>query len=140
MTGGDDVRLRGRHPEFSRMSRGGRSKGSVGIGAPSVEKLVAVIEEYCSVDELRDVPPSIGIEKGRQMPLGRYMRRKMREALGLDAGAPEDVLREAWEEQVRPLLEMAKENSIGLKAAFAIANAGYEASLKHKAQRFKGRL
>lgn len=134
MTGVDDARLAGRHPEFSRQSR------RPGVGAFAVAQMVQLVNQYCDPHELHDVPNHILVAAGKQQPLGRYMRNKLRLALGLPEGAPEDVLREAWEEQVLPMWKVAKEMGVSLSQAFAITNEGYEASLKYKANRFKGKI
>lgn len=134
MTGVDDARLRGRHPEFSRPSR------RPGIGFLAVAEMARLVDQYCDPAELVDVPNHILVAAGRQQPLGRYMRNKMRLALGLPEGAPDAVLRQAWEEQVLPMWKVAKEMGVSLSQAFAQANEGYEASLRYKANRFKGKL
>lgn len=134
MTGVDDVRLRGRHPEFSRQSR------RPGVGFLAVAQMARMVEQYCKPSELVDVPNHLLVAAGKQQPLGRYLRNKMRLALGLSEGAPDEVLRQAWEEQVLPMWKIAKENGVSLSQAFAQANEGYEASLRFKANRFKGKI
>lgn len=134
MTGVDDARLFGRHPEFSRQSR------RPGVGALALPKMVRLVTSFLDPSELIDVPTALGAEGGKKLPLGRYMRNKLRLGLGLPEGCPEDVLRQAWEEQVLPMWKIAKEDGVSLSQAFAKANAGYEASLKWKADRFKGKL
>lgn len=134
MTGVDDARLRGRHPEFSRQSR------RPGVGFLAVAEMARLVSSYVSADDLVDVPQSMLVAKGRQAPLGRYIRNKLRLALGLPEGAPDEVLREAWKEQVLPLLLASRKDGVSLAQAFAAANEGYEASLKWRADRFKGKL
>lgn len=80
MTKVDAEGLNGRHPEFARMSL--RPEG---IGAPAVRSLVkGLLNE--STGELHlasgDVPSVVRREKSK-WPLGRYLRAKMREALGM---------------------------------------------------------
>lgn len=71
-----------RHPEFARMST------KPGIGAGAVEK---IFKSMISPDgviyglEDGDVPKSLKIG-GKNMPLGRYMRRKLREIFKLSDG------------------------------------------------------
>lgn len=127
MTRKEDVRLDGRHPEFSRQSR------RPGVGFPGVAPLARSILQYVEASDLVDVPTAVKQGKGH-LPLGRYMRNKLRMALGLPEGAPDEVLHQAWVEQVLPMLQMAaKDNeNPSLRAAFAAANAGYEASLRAK--------
>lgn len=70
----------GRHPEFSRMSR------RPGIGALILPDLVDSLTSDTGADlilEHGDVP--IALNHGRRsLPLGRYLRRKLREQIGLD--------------------------------------------------------
>lgn len=84
MTRKTDVRLDGRSPEFARMSL------KPGIGADAVTAFGKVIREgvdintgecYGYVDG--DVPTNF-IYSGRRYPLGRYLRRKLREYLGME--------------------------------------------------------
>lgn len=82
LTDPDDRRLKGRHPEFSRMSRNGIG----GIGAGAMQAVAASLNDKHGAElvcELGDVPQSL--KHGRQfMPLGRYLRRKLREEMGFD--------------------------------------------------------
>lgn len=136
MTAKEDARLRGRHPEFSRQSR------RPGVGASGVAGMARVIEEFLNPEELIDVPQVL--EQGHKpLVLGRYLRSKLRLALGLDEGTPDEVLRQAWYEQVLPLLQMAKasKSSPSLREAFRSQNQAYADSLALKMQIFeKGKL
>ncbi|AZL82985.1 replication initiator protein [Apis mellifera associated microvirus 53] len=79
MTKSDDPRLGGRYPEFSRMSL------KPGIGAGAIEELTAFFKSDQGkrlLDETGDVPLAL-MHGGRSLPLGRYLRRKLREALSL---------------------------------------------------------
>lgn len=136
MTSKEDARLLGRHPEFSRQSR------MPGVGFPAVAKMASTIRQFVEPVELIDVPQTVNQGKSK-LALGRYMRNKLRIALGLPEGAPDEVLRQAWAEQVLPVLEMAKKNNEipSLRAAFAAQNAGYEAQLRAKMDlKGKGKL
>ena len=76
--------LHGRFPEYSRMSR------RPGIGFSSVEKLVTFHQTKAGVDYLvthRDVIGQIR-QNGQIKPLGRYIVRKTREALGVPHSDP----------------------------------------------------
>lgn len=65
--------LNGRHPEFARMSR------KPGIGAPAMKEIADRIEEYGDlILEDGDVPLSLR-HGSKKMPLGRYLRQKLRE-------------------------------------------------------------
>lgn len=76
MTSKDDPRLEGRHPEFGRMSL------KPGIGADAMFEVASVLLQY-GLDEAADVP--LALAHGRkELPLGRYLRRRLREAIGRD--------------------------------------------------------
>lgn len=80
MTSADDERLCGLHPEFARMSL------RPGIGSPAISSLAEAISNKHGWDEITrtgDVP-SVLRHSGRDLPLGRYMRTKLREAIGFE--------------------------------------------------------
>lgn len=128
MTSKEDARLLGRHPEFSRQSR------RPGIGALAIPDMVSLILRYVAPDQLVDVPATAKQGKNISLPLGRFMRRKLREGLGLPPETPAHVLRQAWLEQMLPLHEMAKKDPAApsLRAQMAKQNAPYEAHLRFK--------
>jgi hypothetical protein len=75
--------LKGRHPEFTRMSRGG--KNGVGIGGDSVGYIVEALKStHGSVifDQTGDVPDTIMVGD-KKYPIGRYLKNKVREKYGL---------------------------------------------------------
>lgn len=82
MTGKSDPRLLGRHPEFARMSN------RPGIGAPAMEVLrdalftPAGIAEF---DRVGDVPHQLRMGV-RSIPLGRYLRSRLRAEIGMPVG------------------------------------------------------
>lgn len=78
-----DERLGGRAPEFARMSL------RPGIGAGAM-KFVAksVVDEDGVIRYVDDVPKVVRMF-GRKLPLGRYLRRQIRVALGRSAETPE---------------------------------------------------
>lgn len=81
----DDPRLRGRWPEFARMSL------KPGIGYSAMFDLADVLMRYNIKDEFGDVPR--GIRHGSYVkPLGRYLRRSLRSMVGEDVKAPVDVV------------------------------------------------
>lgn len=81
MTRTDDPRLGNRHPEFSRQSN------RPGIGHGVLEKIAAVITRYNLLTPEGDVP--VTLRHGTShMPLGRYLRKKLREHMGLDPRTP----------------------------------------------------
>lgn len=85
MTSKSDARLLGRHPEFARMSN------RPGIGANAVDMLSEamvdpVTGEIFGLDDNWDVPVSLR-QGGSLLPLGRYLRNKLRIKMGI----PDDV-------------------------------------------------
>lgn len=81
MTGKDDVRLNGRYPEFARMSL------RPGIGAGAIPEIAsAVLSEVGGreVDRTGDVPDMLRHGRG-SYPLGRYLRRLLREQTDIQA-------------------------------------------------------
>lgn len=136
MTSKEDARLLGRHPEFPRQSR------RPGVGAVGVPAMAKLIEQFLNPEELVDVP-MVAMIGDKPLPLGRYMRNKLRLALGLPEGAPDEVLRQAWSEQVLPLLKMAQtdEEAPTLRAQFFKANKTYADTLDFRRRNFeKGKL
>lgn len=105
MTQGKDKRLNGKYPEFSRMSL------RPGIGAPAVPDIARVLDTpfgMGSIDASGDVP--VSLQYGRSnVPLGRYLRVKLREALGYAKETPREVLK-AYEERMHKLLQDALKN------------------------------
>lgn len=79
MTDKDDDRLAGRYPEFARMSL------RPGIGALSIGQVASALQNREGWRELfihGDVP-SVLSHNGRTLPLGRYLRQKLREELDI---------------------------------------------------------
>lgn len=92
LTKKDDPRLEGRQPEFCRMSL------KPGIGADAMWDVASQVLAYFSDDA--DVPQSL--QHGRRnMPLGRYLRNKLRERSGRDVGSrAEDQISQSEEVRV----------------------------------------
>lgn len=82
MTSKDDVRLNGLYPEYATMSL------RPGIGALSVAQIAAALSSthgQFAFTQDGDVPDSL-LHGRKSMPLGRYIRRKLREALDIQPG------------------------------------------------------
>nr|QJB21676.1 MAG: replication initiator protein [Microvirus sp.] len=75
MTSPTDYRLQGRHPEFTRMSR------KPGIGKAAVADIVNTLDCEAGAELLRDDVPSALTISGRPLPLGDYMRSKIKDAV-----------------------------------------------------------
>lgn len=144
MTKKEDARLLGRHPEFSRQSNGGgKSKFKGGIGAPGLDAMAKIIRQYTDPKNLIDVPTHLLHEK-KQLVLGRYLRKKLRQRLELKEETPLDVQQEIWAATMRPVLrytQINKEGVVSLKEAFALLNAPYAEKLEAQMkQNLRGKL
>lgn len=122
LTAKDDPRLRGRPPEFGAMSL----KPGIGAGF-----MAAVAETLRGLPgNLDDAPASL--QHGRkQMPLGTYLRKRLRKEMGRDPGAPPATL-DAIKEEMRPLRETAFDNSRSFKKE--IIKAGEQARLNRESK------
>lgn len=103
MTSKDDARLNGRHPEFARMSN------RPGIGADFMHHIGSTLLEFNLADNKADVPSALR-HGTRLLPLGRYLRRKLRAVVGLDEKTPEHVLKELYE-TLQPMRHLAQATS-----------------------------
>lgn len=89
MTGSRDTRLDGRYPEFARMSL------RPGIGHGVLTHIAEILLRHNVVEG--DVP--IVLRHGQKlMPLGRYLRRKLRVMIGKDERCPDEVILQLQEE------------------------------------------
>lgn len=100
LTNAQDPRLKGRHPEFSRMST------HPGLGSGAMDEVASTLMTLDLEKSMDDVPSSLRHGK-RIMPLGRYLRRKLRTKIGREANAPESTI-QANQERLRPLYEAAR--------------------------------
>lgn len=103
--------LRGRYPEFSRMSRNGI--GGIGVGAcPSVSSKLMQLRSM--EVKLLDVP--VALRHGsKKLPLGRYLRGKIREAVFGDKACPVPV----DSEELRAVREYAFHVGKSVKSVYA---------------------
>lgn len=106
LTRKDDLRLEGRHPEFARMSL------RPGIGAPAMQVVSQIVTSKpgaLSVIREGDVPSVVKHER-KLWPLGRYLRRKLREESGFtEPGQPAAAaVRVALEKQSELLVPGAR--------------------------------
>lgn len=100
MTGMQDPRLHGRWPEFSRMSL----KPGIGLGA--MHDVANELLKFNLETTLDDVPVVLRHGK-KQLPLGRYLRSKLRTMIGREENASEKAIQKQQEE-VLPLQVLAK--------------------------------
>lgn len=110
MTAPDDFRLKGRHPEFTRMSRRG------GIGFGMIPDIASSMMQFDLDSTEADVPVSLRVGS-KMFPLGSSMRRKLREAIGREPNTPLEV-RRAQEDELQPLCALAFEASTPLSKAY----------------------
>lgn len=90
MTHADDPRLEGRAPEFARMSL------RPGIGAPAVENLAAGYLSRRGARVLSRDLDVVGVFRAEgTFPLGRYLKGKLRESVGMDQTSGREVYRMA---------------------------------------------
>lgn len=111
MTHRQDPRLNGREPEFARMSN------RPGIAAGFMWDAASAHLQFNLEHRLADVPVSLAHGK-RQLPLGRYLRKKYRTYIGKDEKTPPEVLAQIAEE-VRDVRETAFNNSESFQEALA---------------------
>lgn len=85
LTNASDERLCGRHPEFARMSL------RPGIGASAVTDIAAAIQNQAGRNAYiatGDVPGVLNHAR-KPYPLGRYLRDRLRQEVGLEKGEPD---------------------------------------------------
>lgn len=114
MTSPNDPRLGTKHPEFARMSR------KPGIGGTAMDDLAESLMTSHGSDlilKTGDVPTSLK-HGPKSMPLGRYLRQKLRKRIGLDE---EKIKQEKiWEysAEMCQVLEEALNNKENRKKSF----------------------
>lgn len=107
--------LEGRHPEFARMSN------RPGIGADAMDEVASDLLTHGLEKTLEDVPSTLAHGK-RAWPLGRYLKRRLRERIGRDKNAPKSVV-EKIEKELQPLRESAYNNAVPGFKNFAFKQA-----------------
>lgn len=131
MTARDDERLQGRAPEFGRMSR------RPGVGADAMDDVASTFMEFDLDTTQADVPSALR-HGSRELPLGRYLQRRLRERVGKDAEAPASVLAQV-EEELSPLRVAAFDGSRSFKAEIVKAGDGKVANMESRNRVFKKR-
>ena len=114
LTSKTDPKLKGRYPEFARMSL------KPGIGYSMLHDVASTLLQYDLDAVLADIPA--GLSHGKKtMPYGRYLASKLRELIGRDGKAPQAIL-DKIEAELLPVREAAFNNSSSYKEA--LINAG----------------
>lgn len=134
LTRSDDPRLGDRHPEFARMSL------RPGIGAHFMHEVASSLMQFNLEEAAQgDVPSSLR-HGSRTLPLGRYLRRKLRTLVGKEPHAPQSTL-DAVAETLRPLFIDARhsEKNPSAKTHIMEAHAQKARSLIGKTTIYKQR-
>lgn len=130
LTAKDDARLNGRAPEFARMSL------KPGLGYSALHEVASVVMTY-NLEVDGDVPHSLR-HGPKQLPMGRYLTRNLRQLTGRQPGAPQSVVDKVGEE----LLDLRKAarastEAPSLKQHVIKAGAAKVRSMETKAKIFK---
>lgn len=132
MTRRDHWKLLGREPEFSRQSnRGG------GLGKAFMWEYASELMRLGLDQSQGDVPVTLRHGR-RELPLGRYLVRCLREMVGKEANAPASTI-EKLHAELQPLRQTAFENSRSFKKEIQHAQAGQIASFHSRLKIFKRR-
>lgn len=94
-----DPRLEGREPEFARMSL------RPGLGVDSLHEVASTFMKF-NLDQTEADVPSALRHGSRLLPLGRFLKRKLRTMVGKDEKAPQAVL-DQIQAEVLPLWDAA---------------------------------
>lgn len=107
--------------------------GGIGVGA--VPEVASVLLSLDLEKTESDVP--VALRHGsKQLPLGAYLRRKLRAHLGKDTKCPPEVLA-ALEEGLSPLRTLAFDASRSLSGAYKELHAGEIARVETRYEIFK---
>lgn len=120
-----------KHHEFARMSL------RPGIGVPALPELASICLQYDEVARTGDVPAAVRIGK-RVLPLGRTLRSKLREQVGLPPQATSASL-DLLHAELQPLREAAFNGSSSLKAMMIDLHKGAVQAIESRARIFKKR-
>jgi len=115
LTKAGDPRLDGRPPEFARMSL------RPGIGAGAADEVASVLLTH-RLDEAEYIPTRLAHGQSK-LPLGRYIRNRIRERVDVSKEDLQKFLRENENPEVRALREVAFENAPVGSKAFAFKQA-----------------
>lgn len=131
MTSVDDVRLKGRTPEFCTMSL------RPGIGADAMWDIASDLMRSRVDEMLVDVPLALKYG-GKLMPLGRYLRRRLRKMIGRSEDVPEEVL-QAYAQEMLPVRQAAFDASLSFKKVVVALGDGEVANIEARNSIYKGR-
>lgn len=115
LTSGDDDRLGGRNPEFSRMSN------RRGIGFDALWEISDALMKY-GLEDRDDVPYALR-HGNKHYGLGRYLREKLREQIGMEPGCPQATMDKIQKEMLPVWLDSV-EHSESFSKALVRRDAG----------------
>ena len=127
----DDPRLQGRFQEFSRMSL------RPGIGADFMHEVASSYLQFNLERSQADVPSALRHGK-RELPLGRYLTRRLRKLTGNEENAPQATI-EKTQAEVQPVRQAAFDASESFASALRKSREGKVASWKARQSIFKTR-
>lgn len=135
MTRTDDARLRGRWPEFARMSL------RPGIGYHAMHEVASQLMRFNLDTTQGDVPVALRHGEKKQLPLGRYLRGNLRQMIGKPKNAPPEGMAKSVEE-LRLLRAEAFEAGKPLSKVFEEKSKGAIASAiaRSKVRKKRGSL
>lgn len=133
MTSANDERLRGRKPEFSRQSL------KPGIGVPALATIAETIRNFNLYPLEGDVPSSLRHGK-KILPLGRYLRRKLRVLLGKSPNATQETFDKINEEMLS-VLQVSKDSPdfVSVRSLLLQKDAQKVASMESRSRIYKKR-
>lgn len=131
LTRTDDPRLNGRWPEFSRMSN------RPGIAFDAMHEVASTLMQF-NLDQTQPDVPSALRHGQRLMPLGRYLKGKLRTMIGKDEKTP-DAIKAQMEAEVHDVRETAFNNSESFKEALVKARRPSAVAYESKHKIFKQR-
>lgn len=123
--------LKGREPEFARMSN------RPGIGADAMFEVADTLMRFSLDTRAGDVPVTLR-HGSRELPLGRYLRRRLRKMIGKEENTPAEVLAEIAE-AMRPLRETAFDASVSFASEIKKESKGQIARFHARNSIFKGK-
>lgn len=127
----DDVRLLGREPEFSRMSN------RRGLGFSAMHEVASQLMVFNLDTSQADVPSALRHGK-KVLPLGRYLRRALRQMVGKDASISQEAFDEL-QARVLPVLQASVANKVSFKEALKSEDTQKVLSMLARRKLHKGR-
>lgn len=129
--GRGDRRLDGRYPEFSRQSL------KPGIGVGLMDEVASTMLQFDLETTESDVP--VALRHGKKMlPLGRFLRRKLRQRIGRDVQTPQVEI-DRYQAEMSEVRKSAFDASENFQKALARHFEGHAANLEGREKIFRQR-